>query len=142
MEPDRLTPQLRRIVDAAESLDERLLVLLSVRKAEPAPILAEMLGLERGGTMAALGRLSQRGLVSHQRPEGEPIHWFATQNGKLQGEQLHRAIVARQLAESESAQPDAVAPEATPADAGEQKPVKARRRVSIDQNEKTGFSWD
>jgi len=144
MDADRLTPQLRRVVDAAESLDERLLVLLSVRKAEPAPILAEMLGLERGAAMAALGRLSQRGLVSHQRPEGEPIHWFATRDGKTQGEQLHRAIASRQLAEPEAplvAASDPPAGEAT-ADGGEHKRVKARRRVSIDQNEKTGFSWD
>jgi hypothetical protein len=139
VDADRLAPQLRRVVDAAGSLDERVLVLLSVRKAEPAQELHELLGIERGETMAALGRLSQARLVSHHRPEGEAVHWFATREGKARGELLHRAVSARLAA--------APAPEAAPeATAGAESPdhqrVRARRRVPIDQSEKTGFSWD
>lgn len=141
MDADRLAPQLRRVVDGAGSLDEQLLVLLFVRKAEPAPDLIEMLGRERAEIAMALGRLSQAGLVGHHRPEGEPTHWFATPEGKARGEQLHRALVAA-LAEREP-EPD-TAPPAEPAagDAPDHQRVAARRRVAIDQNEKTGFSWD
>ncbi len=145
MDADRLPPHLRRVVDAAETVDERLLVLLFVRKAEPAPDLAEMLGLERAELVPALGRLSQAGLVSHQRPEGEPIHWFATREGKVQGERHHRAIASRLVAEPEPEVADAPDEPASAAP-GEQpiehQKVKSRRRVAIDQNEKTGFSWD
>jgi len=144
MDADRLTPQLRRVVDAAGPLDERLLVLLFVRKAEPAPILAEMLEIERAEAMTSLGRLSQAGLVSHQRPEGEPIHWFATREGKAKGERLHRAISARFAAEPVQ-EPQVGAPTEQPAEdrpADPQQRVTTRRRVAIDQNEKTGFSWD
>ncbi len=141
MDADRLAPHVRRLVDAAETLDDRLLALLFFRKAEPASDLAEMLRVERGETMAALGRLSSAGLVSHQRPEGEAIHWFTTSQGKAKAEQLHRAISARLLAEpapaAEVAEPEPDKP-AEP-DHGR---VRARRRVPIDQNEKTGFSWD
>ena len=141
MDADRLAPQLRRVVDAAGSLDDQLLVLLFVRKAEPAPDLIEMLGRERAEIAMALGRLSQAGLVGHHRPEGEPTHWFATPNGKAKGEQLHRALVA-ELAEREP-EPEVRAPaEPGAADAPDHQRVSARRRVSIDQNEKTGFSWD
>lgn len=144
MDADRLPPHLRRVVDAAETVDERLLVLLFVRKAEPAPDLAEMLGLERAELVPALGRLSQAGLVSHQRPEGEPIHWFATREGKVQGERLHRAIASRLVAEPEPEVADAPGEtgEAAPGETIEHQKVKSRRRVAIDQNEKTGFSWD
>ncbi len=146
MDADRLPPHLRRVVDAAETVDERLLVLLFVRKAEPAPDLAEMLGLERSELVAALGRLSQAGLVSHQRPEGEPIHWFATREGKVQGERHHRAIASRLVAEPEpevgDAGPEADRPAEPGGEPGEHQRVKSRRRVAIDQNEKTGFSWD
>jgi DNA-binding MarR family transcriptional regulator len=131
-------------VEAAEGLDERLLVLLFVRKAEPASLLAELLGEERGPTTTALGRLSQRGLVSHHRPEGEPSQWFATREGRTRAEQLHRTIAAR-LASASATEPLPEAPPAAeppPAEAGDHTRVKARRRVSIDQNEKTGFSWD
>jgi len=140
MDADRLPPHLRRVVEAAESLDEQLLVVLFVQKAEPAPILAEMLGPDRSDLVTALGRLSKAGLVSHHRPEGEPIHWFATREGRTQGERLHRSIAARVLAEP--------APENAPGEPDEavepggHERVKARRRVPIDQNEKTGFSWD
>ena len=78
MDPDLLPPRLRRIVDAAETVDERLLVLLFVRKAESAVDLAELLGVPRAEVMAALGRLSHGRLVEHHRPEGEGIVWFAT----------------------------------------------------------------
>ena len=139
MDADRLNPQLRRVVDAAGSLDEQILVLLFVRKAEPAPDLIEMLGRERPEIAMALGRLSQAGLVGHHRPEGEPTHWFATPNGKARGEQLHRTIVAS-LATQEPE--DAPAPETAETEAPDHQRVSARRRVSIDQNEKTGFSWD
>ena len=138
MNADRLAPQLRRVVDAAGDLDEQLLVLLFVRKAEPAPDLIEMLGRERAEIAMALGRLSQAGLVGHHRPEGEPTHWFATPEGKARGEQLHRAVVAA-LAERGQ---EAPAPEPAAAGAPGYQRVSARRRVSIDQNEKTGFSWD
>ncbi len=140
MDADRLAPGLRRVVDAAGDLDDRLLILLFVRKAEPAPDLIEMLGRDRAEIAMALGRLSQAGLVGHHRPDGEPIHWFATPAGKAKGEQLHRACAAA-LAEQES-EPEAVAPDATAADSPEHQRVSSRRRVSIDQNEKTGFSWD
>ena len=146
MDTDRLAPHVRRVVDAAGSLDERLLVLLFVRKAEPAPDLAEILGLERAETMTALGRLSQAGLVAHHRPEGEAIHWFVTAPGKARAEQLHRAISTRLAAEpqAEIELPDPEERSATDQPVGprEHKELKARRRVSIDQNEKTGFSWD
>jgi hypothetical protein len=138
---DRLAPQLRRVLDAAGALDERLLVLLSVRKAEPAQDLHELLGSERGETIAALGRLSHARLVSHHRPEGEAVHWFATREGKARGELLHRTVSARLAA--------APAPDVEPAPAAgaeaespDHQRVRARRRVSIDQGEKTGFSWD
>ena len=139
MEPDRIAPQLRRIVDAAETLDEQLLVLLFVQKAEPAPTLMEMLGPERAELVGALGRLSKAGLVSHHRPEDEPIHWFATREGRTRGEKLHRAISARLLAEPASSE---TPPPEEPAETGDHKRVRARRRVAIDQTEKTGFSWD
>lgn len=139
MDADRLAPQLRRVVDAAGSLDEQVLVLLFVRKAEPAPDLIEMLGRERPEIAMALGRLSQAGLVGHHRPEGEPTHWFATPEGKARGEQLHRAIAASLAAQEPE---DVRAPEPAAADAPDHQRVSARRRVAIDQNEKTGFSWD
>jgi len=144
MDADRLAPHVRRVVDAAGSLDERLLVLLFVRKAEPAPDLTEMLGRERAEMTTALGRLSQAGLVGHHRPEGEPIHWFATPEGKAQGEQLHRAIAARLLAEPGQETENVASQDEQPAaaDSPDHQRVKSRRRVSIDQNEKTGFSWD
>jgi len=142
MDADRLAPHVRRVVDAAGSLDERLLVLLFFRKAEPAPDLMEMLGGERAELTGALGRLSQAGLVGHHRPEDEPIHWFATPAGKARAEQLHRAVAARLAAEpadeSEAVTPD----EPAAADSPDHQRVRSRRRVSIDQNEKTGFSWD
>lgn len=141
MDADRLAPGLRRVVDAAENLDDRLLILLFVRKAEPAPDLIEMLGRDRAEIAMALGRLSQAGLVGHHRPDGEPIHWFATPAGKAKGEQLHRACAAA-LAAQESDSQAVTAPDATTADAPEHQRVSSRRRVSIDQNEKTGFSWD
>ncbi|MEO5575301.1 MAG: hypothetical protein ABIR67_00770 [Gaiellaceae bacterium] len=141
MDADRLAPQLRRVVDAAGSIDERLLMLLFVRKAEPAQDLTELLGTERGETTAALGRLSQAGFVSHHRPEDEAIHWFATPEGKAQGEQLYRAIAAR-LGAAEQETVGAAPEEAPAADAPDHQQVRTRRRVSIDQNEKTGFSWD
>jgi len=144
MDADRLAPQLRRVVDAVDSIDERLLVLLFVRKAEPAQDLIEILGTERGETMAALGQLSQAGFVSHHRPEDEAIHWFATPEGKARGERLYRAIAARFGAAAEQ-EPSIVAPEEAPAadaPAPDHQRVRTRRRVSIDQNEKTGFSWD
>jgi hypothetical protein len=137
MDADRLAPQLRRVVDAAETLDERVLVLLSVRKAEPAQQLHELLGIERGETMAALGRLSQARLVSHHRPEGEAVHWFATREGKARGELLHRAVSAR-LAATPAPEVEAAAGAESP----DHERVRARRRVAIDQSEKTGFSWD
>jgi hypothetical protein len=131
----------RRIVDSAETIDERLLVLLFFRKAEPALDLAEMLGIERAETTAALGRLSGAGLVSHHRPEDEALHWFTTPQGKAKAEQLHRALSARLLAEPPPAAETAPAPEAQPAEPDHGR-VRARRRVPIDQNEKTGFSWE
>ena len=143
MDADRLAPHVRRLVDSAESVDERLLVLLFFRKAEPAADLAEMLRAERAETMAALGRLSGAGLVSHHRPEGEPVHWFTTAPGKARAEQLHRAISARLLAEPAEPAAGPVDPAAEEtAEAPQHERVKARRRVPIDQNEKTGFSWD
>lgn len=138
MDADRLAPNVRRVVDAAGSIDDRLLVLLFFRKAEPAPDLMEMLGGERAETIMALGRLSQAGFVGHQRPEGEPIHWFATPAGKAQGELLNRAAAARLFAEP-GQDADDVAPPA--ADSPDHQRVRSRRRVAIDQNEKTGFSW-
>ena len=142
MDADRLAPQLRRVVDAVDSIDERLLVLLFVRKAEPAQDLMEILGTERGETMAALGQLSQAGFVSHHRPEDEAIHWFATPEGKARGEQLYRAIAARLGAAAEQGTGSAAPEEAPAADAPDHQRVRTRRRVSIDQNEKTGFSCD
>jgi DNA-binding MarR family transcriptional regulator len=143
MDADRLAPHVRRLVDSAETVDERLLVLLFFRKAEPAAELAEMLRVERGETMAALGRLSGAGLVSHHRPEGEPVHWFTTAPGKAKAEQLHRAISSRVLAEATPAVEASAEPvPEEPAEPAEHGRVKARRRVPIDQNEKTGFSWD
>ena len=132
---------MRRIVDSAETVDERLLVLLFFRKAEPAPDLAEMLGIERAETTAALGRLSGAGFVSHHRPEDEAVHWFTTPQGKAKAEQLHRAISARLLAEpaAPAEVPEPATDEPAEPDHGR---VRARRRVPIDQNEKTGFSWD
>jgi hypothetical protein len=144
MEPDRLPAHLRRVLDAAQTLDERILVLLFARKAEPAPELAELLPAERAETMTALGRLSHAGLVAHNRPEGEPIHWFATREGRTRGEQLLRAIAARLVAQA-PAQPAPATdeqPVAEPVEPPEHQQVKTRRRVPIDQNEKTGFSWD
>lgn len=145
MDADRLAPGLRRAVDAAESLDERLLMLLFVRKAEPVNELVEILGSDRGETMAALGRLSQARLVSHHRPEeGGAIHWFATAEGKTRGEQILRAIAARLAAAAPEQAPSAAPEEEAPAptDAPDHQRLKTRRRVAIDQNEKTGFSWD
>ena len=46
MDADRLAPQFRRVVDAAGTLDDRLLVLLFIRKAEPGGELVEILGTE------------------------------------------------------------------------------------------------
>jgi len=141
MDADRLAPGLRRAVDAAESLDERLLMLLFVRKAEPVNELVEILGSDRGETMSALGRLSQARLVSHHRPEeGGAIHWFATAEGKTRGEHVLRAIAARLAAAAAPSQPPEEEPPA--ADAPDHQRLKTRRRVAIDQNEKTGFSWD
>lgn len=146
MDADRLAPGLRRAVDAAESLDERLLMLLFVRKAEPVNELVEILGSDRGETMAALGRLSQARLVSHHRPEeGGAIHWFATAEGKTRGEHVLRAIAARlaAVAAEEAPSPAPEEGEEPPAaDAPDHQRLKTRRRVAIDQNEKTGFSWD
>jgi DNA-binding MarR family transcriptional regulator len=144
MDADRLAPNVRRVVDAAGGLDERLLVLLFFRKSEPAPDLMEMLGSERAETVTALGKLSHAGLVSHHRPEGEPIHWFATPEGKAQAEQLHRAVSGRLAAEPGPETDAAPAPEEAPAaaDSPDHQRVRTRRRVAIDQNEKTGFSWD
>jgi DNA-binding MarR family transcriptional regulator len=103
----------------------------------------EMLGSERAETVTALGKLSHAGLVSHHRPEGEPIHWFATPEGKAQAEQLHRAVSGRLAADGQELD-GAAAPAATPAppDSPDHQRVRTRRRVAIDQNEKTGFSWD
>jgi DNA-binding MarR family transcriptional regulator len=143
MDADRLAPALRRAVEAAESIDERLLMLLFVRKAEPVNELVEILGSDRSETMAALGRLSQARLVSHHRPEeGGAIHWFATAEGKTRGEHVLRAIAAR-LGAAAAQEPPAEAAEESPgAETPDHKRLKARRRVAIDQNEKTGFSWD
>ena len=142
MDADRLAPGLRRAVDVAESLDERLLILLFVRKAEPVNELVEILGSDRGETMAALGRLSQARLVSHHRPEGGgAIHWFATAEGKTRGEHFLRAIAAR-LGAAAAQEAPAAAAEEPPAAGTDPKRLKTRRRVAIDQNEKTGFSWD
>ena len=143
MQPDRLDPRLRRVVDAVDSLDERLLVLLFVKKAEPAEELAEMLGARRPDVLTALGRLAQARLVAHHRPEeGGSVHWFPTGDGNAQGEQLFRATAARIVAEAKAA-PEAEEPPPAPAppERDPQK-LKARRRVSIDQNERGGFSWD
>ncbi|MHB1244611.1 MAG: hypothetical protein ACYC1P_14610 [Gaiellaceae bacterium] len=144
MDADRLAPGLRRAVDAAESLDERLLMLLFVRKAEPVNELVEILGSDRGETMAALGRLSQARLVSHHRPEDGAIHWFASAEGKTRGEHILRAIAARLAAAAAEAAPGPAPEEEPPepADAPDHQRLKTRRRVAIDQNEKTGFSWD
>ena len=143
MDADRLAPGLRRAVDAAESLDERVLMLLFVRKAEPVNDLVEILASDRGETMAALGRLSQARLVSHHRPEeGGAIHWFATAEGKTRGEQHLRAIAARLGAAAAQEAPTAPADEPPDAESPDHQRVKTRRRVAIDQNEKTGFSWD
>ncbi|HUH16027.1 MAG TPA: hypothetical protein VML35_09100 [Gaiellaceae bacterium] len=142
MDADRLAPGLRRAVDAAETIDERLLMLLFVRKAEPVNELVEILGSDRGETMAALGRLSQARLVSHHRPEeGGAIHWFATAEGKTRGEHVLRAIAAR-LGAAAAQEPAAAAEEPAADETPDHKRLKARRRVAIDQNEKTGFSWD
>ena len=147
MDADRLAPQFRRVVDAAGTLDDRLLVLLFIRKAEPGGELVEILGTERAETMAALGRLTQAGLVTHHRPEGEPIHWFATPAGRTRGEQLFRATGARLVAaarEEAAAHEPEQEPAAEPAEtaAPDRERLKARRRIAIDPNEKTGFSWD
>ena len=141
MEPDRLDPRLRRVVDGVESQDERLLVLLFVKKAEPAEDLAEMLGAPRPDVLAALGRLAQAKLVSHHRPEeGGPIHWFPTRDGNARGEQVFRATAARLVAE---AAPTPALPAEEPKHAApDHERVKTRRRVPIDQNERGGFSWD
>ncbi len=138
MDVDRLDPRLRRVVDAVEGLDERLLLLLFVKKAEPVDDLAEMLGAARPELLAALGRLAQTRLVAHHRPEeGGAIHWFATAEGNARGEHVFRAAAA--TLGSRSAAPE-VAPEAPAPPAAQT--VKARRRVPIDQNERGGFSWD
>jgi hypothetical protein len=95
--------------------------------------------------MAALGRLSQARLVSHHRPEeGGAIHWFATAEGKTRGEHVLRAIAARLAATAAEEEAPSPAPEGEPpaADAPDHQRLKTRRRVAIDQNEKTGFSWD
>ena len=140
MEPDRLPPRLRRIVDAAETVDERLLVLLFVRKAESAVDLAELLAVERSETMTALGRLSQERLVAHHRPEGEAIQWFATAEGKVRGERAVREIAGRIVASA--AEPEAPPAEEPAPEAPAHDRLKTRRRVSIDQSERGGFSWD
>ena len=145
VEPDRLDPRLRRVVDAVESLDERLLALLFVKKAEPVDDLAEMLAAARADVLAALGRLAQTRLVAHHRPEeGGAIHWFATGEGRRQGEQVYRAAAARVVAEAKAAAPTPPAEpdEERPPVAPDHERVKTRRRVSIDQNERGGFSWD
>jgi hypothetical protein len=142
VQPDRLDPRLRRVVDALESLDERLLVLHFVKKAEPAEELAEMVGAPRPEVLAALGRLAQARLVAHHRPEeGGPIHWFPAGDGNARGEQLFRATAARLVAEAKAAPESAPEEAAAPAAPDPQK-LKARRRVPIDQNERGGFSWD
>ena len=142
MEPDRLDPRLRRVVDAVETAEERVLVLLFVKKAEPVDELAEMLGEPRGDVLAALGRLAQTKLVSHHRPEeGGAIHWFTTREGGARGEQVYRATVARLAAEAKESAPAPAAAE-EPAAPTDPQSVKARRRVAIDQNERGGFSWD
>ena len=79
-------------MSAASSLDEQLLILLFARKAEPVSELVEILGAERGPAMAALGRLSQERLVTHQRSEEGVINWFATGEGRTRGEQTLRRI--------------------------------------------------
>lgn len=144
MQPDRLDPRLRRVVDAVESVDERLLVLLFVKKAEPVEDLAEMLGAPRPEVLAALGRLAQARLVAHHRPEeGGSIHWFPTRDGNVRGEGLFRATAATLKAAAPAPAPAAVAEEQAPAaTAADAQKLKARRRVSIDQNERGGFSWD
>lgn len=135
---DRLDPRLRRVVDAVDGLDERLLVLLFVKKAEPVDDLAEMLGTARPELLGALGRLAQTRLVAHHRPEeGGAIHWFATAEGNARGEHVFRAAAAR-LGPTSAAAAEAPAEPAAPA----AQTVKARRRVPIDQNERGGFSWD
>ena len=116
-------------------------MLLFVRKAEPVNELVEILGSDRGETMAALGRLSQARLVSHHRPEEGAIHWFATAEGKTRGEHSLRAIAAR-LGAAAAREAPAAAAEEPPAAGTDPKRLKTRRRVAIDQNEKTGFSWD
>ena len=143
MDADRLAPGLRRAVEAAESLDERLLMLLFVRKAEPVNELVEILASDRGETMAALGRLSQARHVAHHRPEeGGAIHWFATAEGKTRGEQLLRAIAARLGAAAAKEPPSTPAAAPPEPESPDHQRLKTRRRVAIDQNEKTGFSWD
>lgn len=142
MQPDRLDPRLRRVVDALESLDERLLVLLFVKKAEPAEELAAMLGAQRPEVLATLGRLAQARLVAHHRPEeGGAIHWFTTGDGNARGEQLFRATAARVVAEAKAAPAPAEEPEPAAAAPDAQR-LKARRRVAMDPNERGGFSWD
>ena len=129
-------------MSAASSLDEQLLILLFARKAEPVSELVEILGAERGPAMAALGRLSQERLVSHQRSEEGVINWFATGEGRTRGEQTLRRIAAGLAAESAPAPAEPAATSEEPGEGPDHERLKARRRVSIDQNEKTGFSWD
>lgn len=144
MDADRLSPGLRRAVTAAASLDEQLLILLFARKAEPVSELVEILGAQRGPAMAALGRLSQERLVAHQRSEEGVINWFATGEGRTRGEQMLRRIAAGLAAEPAPASAPAASEAAAeePGEGPDHERLKARRRVSIDQNEKTGFSWD
>jgi hypothetical protein len=130
-------------VDAVESLDERLLVLLFVRKAEPVEDLAEMLATPRAEVLAALGRLAGAKLVAHHRPEeGGAIHWFTTGEGNARGEHVFRATAARLVAEAKAAAPAPEPEEPAKPAAADHERVKTRRRVSIDQNERGGFSWD
>jgi hypothetical protein len=139
---DRLAPGLRRAVEAADSLDDRVLMLLFVRKGEPVNELVEILASDRGETMAALGRLTHARLVSHGRSDEGAINWFATANGRARGEQLLRAAAARPSATT-APEPTADLPGTDlPADSPAHQQVRTRRRVPIDQNEKTGFSWD
>ncbi|MDQ3066562.1 MAG: hypothetical protein M3R12_05345, partial [Actinomycetota bacterium] len=86
--------------------------------------------------------LSKAGLVSHHKPEDEPIHWFATREGRTQGEKLHRAIASQLLVEPAPAVEADTPPTEEAVGSGEHQRVRSRRRVSIDQTEKTGFSWD
>lgn len=142
MDADRLAPGLRRAVEAAESLDDRLLMLLFVRKGEPVNELVEILDSDRGETMAALGRLTQARLVSHGRPEEGAINWFATADGRTRGEQLLRAAATQLTAGAEPGAPAELPDVELPPEAPGHEQVRTRRRVAIDQNEKTGFSWD